>query len=112
MYYGISIDKKKPVSRAWIKFYELLFITKIFDKIKGKETQIDTYYLGYYLKDWLGKSKYGTYTLPENKSAFDLKGKNTELRLILNQIEYAQKGQDFEIRSLNGIVLIRETKAK
>jgi len=83
-----------------------------FDKIKGKETQIDTYYLGYYLKDWLGKSKYGTYTLPENKSAFDLKGKNTELRLILNQIEYAQKGQDFEIRSLNGIVLIRETKAK
>lgn len=33
--YRISIEKTKPVSRAWIKFYELLFITKIFDNLKG-----------------------------------------------------------------------------
>jgi len=83
-----------------------------FDRIKGKENLIDTFYLGYYLKDWLRKSTYGTYTLPENKSAFDFKRKNTELRLIINQLEFAEKGQDFEINSLNGIVLIRETKTK
>jgi hypothetical protein len=33
--YRISIEKTKPVSRAWIKFYELLFVTKIFDKLEG-----------------------------------------------------------------------------
>lgn len=33
--YRISIEKTKPVSRAWIKFYELLFVTKIFDNLKG-----------------------------------------------------------------------------
>jgi hypothetical protein len=33
--YRISIEKSKPVSRAWIKFYELLFVTKIFDKLQG-----------------------------------------------------------------------------
>ena len=33
--YKISIEKTKPVSRAWIKFYELLFVTKIFDNLKG-----------------------------------------------------------------------------
>ena len=33
--YRISIEKKKPVSRAWIKFYELLFVTKVFDNLKG-----------------------------------------------------------------------------
>lgn len=33
--YRISIEKTKPVSRAWIKFYELLFVTKIFDKLQG-----------------------------------------------------------------------------
>ena len=33
--YRISIEKSKPVSRAWIKFYELLFVTKIFDKLEG-----------------------------------------------------------------------------
>ena len=34
--HGIKIDNHTPVSRAWIKFYELLHETKIFDKIKGK----------------------------------------------------------------------------
>jgi hypothetical protein len=33
--YRISIEKTKPVSRAWIKFYELLFVTKVFDNLKG-----------------------------------------------------------------------------
>lgn len=33
--YKISIEKTKPVSRAWIKFYELLFVTKVFDNLKG-----------------------------------------------------------------------------
>ena len=33
--YRISIEKTKPVSRAWIKFYELLFVTKVFDDLKG-----------------------------------------------------------------------------
>lgn len=36
MKHGIKIDNHTPVSRAWIKFYELLHETKIFDKIKGK----------------------------------------------------------------------------
>jgi hypothetical protein len=34
--YDIKIDNHTPVSRAWIKFYELLHETKIFDNIKGK----------------------------------------------------------------------------
>jgi hypothetical protein len=33
---GIKIDNTTPVSRAWIKFYELLHETKIFNNIKGK----------------------------------------------------------------------------
>ena len=36
MKHGIKIDNNTPVSRAWIKFYELLHETKIFDNIKGK----------------------------------------------------------------------------
>ena len=34
MKYGIKIDKFTPVSRAWIKFYEILSKTKIYDNIK------------------------------------------------------------------------------
>jgi len=33
--YDIKINKNMPVSRAWIKFYEILFETKIYDKLKG-----------------------------------------------------------------------------
>jgi hypothetical protein len=36
MKHYIKIDNHTPVSRAWIKFYELLHETKIFDNIKGK----------------------------------------------------------------------------
>jgi hypothetical protein len=32
--YNINVNKKMPVSRAWIKFYEILFISKIFDNLK------------------------------------------------------------------------------
>lgn len=36
MKHDIKIDNHTPVSRAWIKFYELLHETRIFDNIKGK----------------------------------------------------------------------------
>ena len=34
MKYNINIDKYTPVSRAWIKFYEILSISKIYDNYK------------------------------------------------------------------------------
>lgn len=67
MKYNIRIDKYSPVSRAWIKFYEILSKTKIYDNIKnnfiktfhiceapGTFIQATLYYLKNYDKiyDW------------------------------------------------------------
>ena len=64
--YEIKIGNNMPVSRAWIKFYEILFETKIYDMIKG---DINAFHICeapgtfihstiFYLKKWNKESTY------------------------------------------------------
>jgi hypothetical protein len=65
MKYGISANRR-PVSRAWIKMYEMLFMTKIIDNKKGT---VDIFHIceapgnwivsiEYYISKWNRKLKY------------------------------------------------------
>lgn len=64
--YNISIDRFRPVSRAWIKFYEILYTTRIYDYITEN---IKAFHIceapgtfivatNYYLQKWNPKVKY------------------------------------------------------
>lgn len=82
------------------------------DLIKGKQTVVDEYPLGYYLKEWFRKSENGSFDFPEGKSAIELKGKNTDLKLIINELEFNQANAVSEISRINGIALLREKRTK
>ena len=60
--FGIYDDNNKPVLNKWIDYYELLYISRIFDIIKENKISINVFYLDnnkeifdctdYYLKRW------------------------------------------------------------
>jgi hypothetical protein len=60
--FGIYDDNNKPVLNKWIDYYELLYISRIFDLIKENKLSINVFYLDnskeisdctdYYLKRW------------------------------------------------------------
>ena len=98
----ISIDGKKPVSRAWIKFYEILYITQIFDNL---DNDINVFHICeapgtfimsalYYLNKWNPNIKYNWNATSLNPKYLDKNGIGDTYGLLKKYMDKWSFGKD------------------
>lgn len=117
-------DNNKPVLNKWIDYYELLYVSRIFDIIKENKLSINVFYLNnskeitdctdYYLKRWNADINYNNTILNEpdlkkNIKKYEEKCANMDIIVSIDNKNYLYEHILFILHNLkiNGNAIIK-----